>query len=157
MITETELKTAIIDLLKIKYPNPPYSYYGVEVTEGYQVPAFFVDLRLRGMSDETINIVSKTYDVYITHFPKKVKEVAYLNMVTDVELLLTTRDARKRKPRMTLKVGERYIKVDDFSYDYAGKKKNLLQIEGAMMFNDFFEESSDYEPMTHLHNSFNEK
>jgi hypothetical protein len=151
VITDSELKKAIIGLLKSKYPDPPYLYYGVEVAEGYQTPAFFVDLRLRGMKDETINIVSKQYDVYITHFPKRPKETEYLNMVAGVELLLTTTDKRKRKPRMTLKVGERYIGIDEFSYDYVGKKNNLLRLEWTMQFYDFIDDGPRQELMTHLH------
>jgi hypothetical protein len=139
MIKETDLKRAVVNLLKEKYRDPPHSYYGVEVTEGYKKPAFLVDVRLRGMSDETANIVSKQYDVTIVHFPKKVRETEYLAMVDDIAALLARRDRRKGRPCMTLKVGDRYIGVHGYAYDYVGKKRDLLQIEWSMSFNDFAE------------------
>jgi len=151
MITETELKKAVIDLLKEAYPAPKYRYYGIEVSEGYQRPAFFVDLRLRSRNDETANIISKMYDVTITHFPKRIKETVYTAMIDDIAALLMQKDTRKRKPRMTLKVGDRYIKVEDYAYDYAGKNNNLLQIEWSMTFCDFAEEGpSEYQTMNYM-------
>jgi hypothetical protein len=150
MTDDKDIKKAIIDLLKAKYPQPPYSYYGIEVVEGYTPPAFFVDLRPRGMTDETINVMSRGYDVYIKHFPRKVDEAAYLDIIREVTRSLTAHDKRKRKPRMTLKVGERYIKVDEFGYDYVGKNGDILQIEWNMTFYDFIEDGPQYEVMKEL-------
>lgn len=136
MITEIELKKAIIDLLKQKF-SQQYKYYGMEVTEGYSKPSFFVDIRLINETDETANLIRKEYQTYITYFSKKVSEVDNLNKVEEVRQLLRCTDKKKRKRDMTIKVKDRYIKVDNYHFGYIGEANNILQIVFDFSFLEF--------------------
>ena len=137
MITEIDLKKAILDLLKTKYAPPEYHYYGIEVTEGCEKPYFFTDLRLMRQQDETANIVSKEYYLAITYQGKKTSEEDNFNKIEEIRELLCCIDDKNRKRKMVLKVKDRYIKIEDFSYTYTGEANNILQIQIEMSFYDF--------------------
>ena len=137
MITEIDLKKAILDLLKTKYAPPQYHYYGIEVTEGCKKPYFFTDLRLMRQQDETANIVSKQYYLAITYQGKTVSEEDNFKKIEEIRELLCCVDERNRKRKMVLKVKDRYIKIEDFSYTYTGEENNILQIQVDLNFYEF--------------------
>lgn len=142
MITEIDLKKAIVTLLQSKYDKKEYHYYGIEVTEGCKKPYFFTDLRLISQRDETANIVSKKYLVMITYQAKKVSEMDNFEKVEEIRQLLCCNDDRNRKRTMTIKVKERYIKIDDFSFSYVGEETNILQIQIDLSFLEFAEQKA---------------
>lgn len=137
MITEIDLKKAIVSLLQSKYATSQYHYYGIEVTEGNKKPYFFTDLRLLTQQDETANIVSKKYFVAITYQPQKINEVDNFKKVEEIRELLCCIDDKKRKRKMAIKVKDRYIKVYDYSYTYTGEGNNILQIQMNLSFLEF--------------------
>ena len=137
MITEIDLKKAIVSLLQSKYAISQYHYYGIEVTEGNKKPYFFTDLRLMTQQDETANIVSKKYFVAITYQPKQISEADNFEKVEGIRQLICCIDDKKRKRKMTIKVKDRYIKVDNFSYTYTGEENNILQIQMDLSFVEF--------------------
>lgn len=137
MITEIDLKKAILDLLKTRYPPTQYHYYGIEVTEGCQKPYFFTDLRLVRQQDETANIISKEYYLSITYQSKKINEEDNFNKVNEIRELFCCVDEKNRKRKMVLKVKDRYIKIEDFSYTYTGEENNILQIQIEFSFLEF--------------------
>lgn len=137
MINEIDLKKAIVSLLQSKYATPQYHYYGIAVTEGNKKPYFFTDLRLLTQQDETANIVSKKYFVAITYQPQKINEVDNFKKVEEIRELLCCIDDKKRKRKMTIKVKDRYIKVDNFSFTYTGEENNILQIQMDLSFLEF--------------------
>ncbi len=142
MITEIDLKKAIISLLQSRYATSQYHYYGIEVTEGCKKPYFFVDLRLMSQKDETANIVSKKYFVSITYQSKQISETDNFEKVEEIRQLLCCNDDRNRKRKMTIKVKDRYIKVDDFSFTYVGEETNILQIQIDLSFLEFAEQKA---------------
>lgn len=137
MISEIELKKAILDLLKTKYPSESYKYYGIEVSEGCKRPSFFVDMRLEKEQDATANLIKKEYAVYITYFAEKVNETDNLKKVEEIRQLLRCTDNKKRKRDMTIKVKERYIKIENYHYGYTGEANNILQIMFDFSFLEF--------------------
>lgn len=143
MITEIELRKALLDTLKKKYPTSQYKYYGIEVTEGLTRPSFFVDVRLLRQQDATLNIIEKEYTVTITYFAEQVNEVDYLTKVEEIKELLRSTDKRKRKPFMGLTVKNKYIRINNFHYDYTGEANNILQILFDFSFLEFDERTEE--------------
>ena len=142
MITEIDLKKAIVSLLQSRYVTSQYHYYGIEVSEGNKRPYFFTDLRLLTQQDETANIVSKKYFVAITYQPKQISEIDNFEKVEEIRQLLCCNDDRNRKRKMTIKVKDRYIKIDDFSFTYVGEETNILQIQMNLNFLEFAEQKA---------------
>lgn len=142
MISEIDLKTAILDLLKQKYKpkgkgKSGYRYYGIEVSEGCERPYFFVDLRLMNQRDETANIVSRYYSVFIIYQGAALSEVDYYKKVNEIRDLLCCIDKKNKKRKMVLKVKNRYIKIQNYSFGYTGEGNNILQIEFDLSFYEF--------------------
>lgn len=139
MIKVVMLKTTILQLLKTIYPDENYKYYGIEVSEGYLKPSFFVDVRMSGQTDETINIVKKDFSVTITYFQKKINEMDNLKKVDEIKDVLCAIDQKNRKRKMVLKVGDRFLPVNNYFYSYTGENNNILQIFFDISFYDFDE------------------
>ena len=73
----------------------------------------------------------------ITYQPQKISEADNFEKVEGIRQLLCCIDDKKRKRKMTIKVKDRYIKVDDYSYTYTGEENNILQIQMNLSFLEF--------------------
>ncbi|BBF45074.1 hypothetical protein lbkm_3833 [Lachnospiraceae bacterium KM106-2] len=148
MTTMIDIKKAINSLLKMKYPT--YKRYGIEVTEGYERPSFFVDLRLDGRNDATANIEKKDCSCTITYFARKIDDIDNLTKVEEIQQLLSGKDSRNRKKRMCLYVNDRYIPVTKYHFGYTGEKNNILQIGFTISYFDFCQEEEDRQLMQEM-------
>jgi len=131
MITEIQLKAAIIRLLKAAFPD--VNIYGVGVVEGFKRPCFFTEMILVSETDETVNICKKTYSFTILYVADKITEVDSLKKVDGIRNMLKCVDERNRKRKMVIKVndtklGDRYIKVSNFYYTFVGDDTDYLQV-----------------------------
>lgn len=126
MITAMEIKQALVAMLKQKYDC---KVYGMEIREGYKRPSFFVDVRPLFERDVNANYTEKAFYIAITYFQDKQKEADNLRKVQELSELLRPADARNPKRLQRLKVGERYLPITDFSANYIGTEKNILQVE----------------------------
>lgn len=126
MITAIEIKQALTAMLKQKYDC---KVYGMEIREGYKRPSFFVDVRPLSERDISANYTEKAFYIAITYFQDKQQEADNLRKVQELSELLRPEDARNPKRLQRLKVGERYLPITDFSANYIGTEKSILQVE----------------------------
>lgn len=131
MITQKDILEEINHLLKEKYG---YKVYGIEVSEGYKKPSFFVDLRLTGQTDESANMVRQSYNVSIVYFQRNVNEIDCLDKAEGIRQCLISKDVKNTKKKMMLKVKDRYISVEGFETGYIGRNNNILQINFDLAF-----------------------
>ena len=117
-MTLLELKKALIQKMQTLYPSTEYHYYGVEVVEGYVKPAFFTQLKPVTMDFANKNSTENVLAFYITYFQKQTDEVDMLRKVDGIRALFGK----------YLQVGDRAVDITDFSFDYVGNDRNILEI-----------------------------
>lgn len=133
MIGLFDIKTTLGDLLGKKYG---YKIHGMEVTEGYDRPSFFIDVRQTNASDVNANYSEKSFYITITYFQKELDEADNLEKVQEIEQLLRPNNVKNGRRLMRLNVGERYLPVFDYANDYVGTDRNILQIEFEIKFQE---------------------
>lgn len=117
MIKKTDIYEAVILLLQNQYPT--YKTYGHEVTEGYEKPAFFVDLIPRSISNDSINYKSYAYTIIITYFQDEANEADNLKKADELQELFGYK----------LKVKEELFNITNYSYEFIGQNTNVLQVK----------------------------
>ena len=137
-MTLLDIKAALLQKLKSKYPPDQYHYYGLEVVEGYKKPSFFTQLKPVTLAFSNKNSTENVLTFYITYFQKEIDEVDMLRKVDEIRELFG----------MFLKVGERAMDISDFSFDYAGNDKNILEISFDLEFFGKLEHDTDAELIT---------
>ena len=143
-----DVKEALTALLRGKY-GTAYRIYGKPDEEGFETPAFFVDVRLVDLHAETINIFKKEFSVHIVYFQEDPSgagaEADQYQKIDDIANLLVSRDARNPKGGLKLKVKDRFIDATEFSSDYTGRANNILSISFSLSLMDFKEVRSEEE------------
>lgn len=112
----SEIKKAVNEKLKALYPDIPR--YGKEVADGYSHPCFFPYILPKGSRADTKNFASGGFTVKIT----------YMQDVKDEADMLEKYDCIAEGFGMFLQVGERKILAGEKSFEYVGKKADILQI-----------------------------
>lgn len=123
-MTLIELKKALIEKMKTKYPESTYRYYGIEVVEGYQKPSFFTQLKPITLDFSNRNSTENVLTFYITYFQKEINEADMLRKVDELRELFG----------QYLMVGKRAVDISNFDFDYAGNDKNILEISFDLEF-----------------------
>ena len=133
MISAIDIKTAVISLLRKRYPE--VKCYGADVKEGLRKPAFNIQLIPSDISGSNYSTYSSVYLCTITYFQKKVSEVDMLSVAAGVHKLF----GRK------LKVKDRRLNVSSFQYDLIGENGELLQMSAEFEFLDAWERDKEPE------------
>ena len=113
-----EIKKAVNELLKGRYPPPQYKIYGKEIKEGYDAPCFFTEILDRGGKGETKNFAKGGFTIKITYFQAEKNELDQLEKVDEIKDLFG----------LIFCVGDRKLTIGDFSHDYIGEYQDILQI-----------------------------
>ena len=114
----TEIKKAVNELLKERYPPPQFKIYGKEIKEGYDAPCFFTEILDRGSRAETKNFARGGFTVKITYFQTEKNELDQLEKVDEIKDLFG----------LFLCVGNRRLTIGDFEHDFIGEYQDILQI-----------------------------
>lgn len=138
MITEFDLKNALLSLIQSQYKFPQYHFYSVESAEQKEKPYFVTNMQLLEQTDETLNVILKKYFVTITYEPQQRDEMDHFEKIETFRQLLYQKNDNMKKSNMGIQVKEKHIKVDKFAYTYVGNEKNQLQIQLNL---SFFESS----------------
>lgn len=125
-MTATDIVKAVATMLREEYAC---KVHGLEVKEGYDRPSFFVDVRPLSERDVNANYTEKSFYVSVTYFQDVLNEADNLKKAQGIAELLRPADANNPKRLQRLKVGVRYLPVEDFSVNYIGTEKNVLQVE----------------------------
>ena len=114
----TEIKKAVNELLKGRYPPPQYRIYGKEIREGYIAPCFFTEILDGGSRAETKNFARGSFTLKITYFQTEKNELDQLEKVDEIKDLFG----------LFFCVGDRKLTTGEFSHDYIGEYQDILQI-----------------------------
>lgn len=124
MTTVSDIRVAVLNLLKGKYPT--YKRYGNEVTEGFDKPSFFVSIQPTINSNESVNFKKYGYSIVITYFQEKAKETDNMQKVAEIEELFGYQMPVKNK----------LINITNYDYQFVGNNNNILQITVDVEFYD---------------------
>jgi hypothetical protein len=136
-MTYTEIKKAIVSMLREVYPKNPI--YGTDITEGYKTPCFFVSINI-DYEGGTYNITEKTLYVNITKVQKTANEIDALEFFQSVE----------DKFYPILRVGDRCLTTSDFQHGFEGDHKNVPYIEFQSNFYDVLTHKDQSETMREI-------
>lgn len=117
-IKYVEIKKAINELLKKKYPSEQYKIYGKEIKEEYNTPCFFTEILDNGGAAETKNFANGSFTIKIVYFQKEKNELDQLEKVDEIKDLFG----------LFFCIGNRKLTISDFSHDYIGEYQDILQI-----------------------------
>lgn len=130
-MTLTELKAALIKLLKTKYPD--FKYYSTSVMENYTRPCFFTQIKPVEADITNYNTRSNRVVFYVTYLAKKSDEAETLQMVDDIRDLFG----------LYVQVGERAVRVESYDWDFIGDDRNIPDISIGLYWYDRIEHKTD--------------
>ena len=111
-----DLKGRCVEIVHDLYPN--MKIYSMAVTENFKRPAIFMVLEPMVAEPTNYNSRHNLFTLYITLFQKVIDEYEALDFIENI------RDTFG----LSIKVGDRAVKVVDFSYDFTGTNRNIPEI-----------------------------
>lgn len=144
-MTLKEVKAGLLDLMKTIFPaqstempdGAGYHYYSMAVSEGMKRPCFFTQLKPVDMSSVNYNTRNNDMTFYITYFQEEIDEEDMLDVIQSLRDLFG----------LDVKIGDRYIKVSDFSWDFVGTERNVLEISVSLNWMDEIEHNRNTQPL----------
>ena len=117
-MTLIEVKKALLELLKNVFKEPEYKYYSTAVTENYDRPCFFTQLRPIEVAPANYNTILNRMAFYITFMQKSADEAEGLTVIEKI----------KQAFGLSVIMGDRAADVTGFEWDYIGTERNIPQI-----------------------------
>lgn len=114
----TEIKKAVNQLLKERYPPPQYKIYGKEIKEGYEAPCFFTEIIDKGSRAQTKNFAQGGFTVKIIYFQQEKNELDQLEKADEIKSLFG----------LVFCVGQRKLTVGECSHEFIGEYSDILEI-----------------------------
>lgn len=120
----SDIKKAVNEKLIRLFPDmqPPY---GKETVQGHVRPCFFSEVYVRGRTK------NKTYNEN-----EGIITLTYLQDMPDELDAIQKYDAVREAFGQKLKVGKRYLNIEETGYSWTGKDDNILQIEIEISYED---------------------
>jgi len=117
-MTLSELKKGLLSLMQTIYPETEYKYYGMDVSEGFERPSFFTQIKPVDMDPNNYNSRNNRVTFFIDYMQEIVDEVDALDKI---QLIRDTFG-------LAVKIGDRAVKVVSFDYDFIGTERNIPEI-----------------------------
>lgn len=138
MIKLTDIYTAVGGLLRSKYN---YAVNQDESKEGFEKPSFFVQLKPKTMSNESIHYKRYEFTIIITYFQEVYNEIDNYIKIDEIQELFGNH----------IRINENEaIHINDYDYDFIGTKTNILQISLEIEFYKHLEVNEGSEILTDL-------
>lgn len=117
-MTLSELKKGLLSLMQTIYPETEYKYYGMDVSEGFERPSFFTQIKPVEMDPNNYNSRNNRVTFFIDYMQEIVDEVDALDKIQQI------RDSFG----LAVKIGDRAVKVVSYDYDFIGTERNIPEI-----------------------------
>ena len=115
-MTLNDLKDRCVEIVQTAHPTK--KIYSIAVTENFKRPAIFLVLKPTVADPTNYNSRHNLFTLIITYFQSVVDEYDALDFIDGIRNLFG----------LSIKVGDRAVKVVDFSYDFVGTKRNIPEI-----------------------------
>lgn len=130
MTTLKEIKKAVTAVLKKAYPEN--KVYGVDTTEGYEKPSFFVYVT-QTFSETTKNAAHKNVEIEVDFVQNSPNESEAMEFFEKMERIFHHK----------LDTGKRKLTTSDFSMEFQGEHQNIPCFFFNLEFWDAFEKEPD--------------
>lgn len=117
-MTLSELKKGLLSLMQTIYPETEYKYYGMDVSEGFERPSFFTQIKPVEMDPNNYNSRNNRVTFFIDYMQEIVDEVDALDKIQQI------RDSFG----LAVKIGDRAVKVVSYDYEFIGTERNIPEI-----------------------------
>lgn len=128
-MTYAELKAGLNALLQSVYPmsseDPKvktYTYYGLEVIEGYERPCFFTRLETGESRPENKSTLYHRLTFNIMYIPEETDEIDMMEKVD------TIRELFELGARITTATESRWVDFKGFDFGFDGSERDILEI-----------------------------
>lgn len=117
-MTLLEVKKGLLAKMKEAFPASKYKYYSTAVSEGFQRPCFFTQLKPTDTSPRNYNSRNMQATLYITFFQRSVDEAESLEVIQKIQDIFG----------LYVKIDNRVIHVTNMDWDFIGKENNIPEI-----------------------------
>lgn len=138
MIKQVDIGEAVKNILENKFSG--CNVYADEVQEGFNLPAFFVEL-IPATHNVSTNFNSNDLTITITYLPETYTAEDNANVADEIKAAFG----------MFFKVGTRALKIDDISFHKTGENKEILQVDISIKYFDGLEKTETEDVMNELH------
>lgn len=134
MITQIDLKAALLSKLKTVFSDADYDYYsGTDVFESYKRPSFFTWLELNNFEAVNQRMSKSSYDYIIDYFQPEQDEIDLMIKTTKIQELFV----------LGFYCKNRHIMIDNFDFNFIGKNNNVAEITVTFSFYDAIAQSEE--------------
>lgn len=142
--SEIALKSSINEFLRNLFGENT-RIYGHEVVQGYDAPCFFTSILLTNEKAFSATTSLKTYRCYITllQSPEDFNEVLCFQVLDKIRKGLIENDPSLS--HYVLKVDDRYLSADEFSYSFNGEDQDVFEISFTLQLPDNLTEDRGYD------------
>lgn len=117
-MTVSDVKKGFLDRMKTAFPETEYTYYSMDVKEGFERPCFFT--QIKPMDNKAANYNSRRTQatLYIDYLQETIDEADFLDVIQELQDTFG----------LAVRIGDRAVHVTDFDWDYIGTGKNAAEI-----------------------------
>lgn len=128
-MTLLEVKKGLLAKMKEAFPASKYKYYSTAVSEGFQRPCFFTQLKPTDTSPRNYNSRNMQATLYITFFQRSVDEAESLEVIQKIQDIFG----------LYVKIDNRVIHVTNMDWDFIGKENNIPEIRIDLLWGEAIE------------------
>ena len=132
-MTLLEVKKGLLAKMKEAFPASKYKYYSTAVSEGFQRPWFFTQLKPTDTSPRNYNSRNMQATLYITFFQRSVDEAESLEIIQKIQDIFG----------LYVKINNRVIHVTNMDWDFIGKENNIPEIRIDLLWGEKIEHKNN--------------
>lgn len=132
-MTIIDVKKGLLEQMQTIFPKTKYKYYAVGITEGFERPSFFTQLKPTSIETVNFNTRSVTSTLYITFHQEVFDEAVALKVIEQLKDLFC----------LYVKIGDRAVKVEGFSFEFVGNDDDTAQITVDIQWSEKIEHLND--------------
>ena len=132
-MTLLEVKKGLLAKMKEAFPASKYKYYSTAVSEGFQRPCFFTQLKPTDTSPRNYNSRNMQATLYITFFQRSVDEAESLEIIQKIQDIFG----------LYVKINNRVIHVTNMDWDFIGKENNIPEIRIDLLWGEKIEHKNN--------------
>lgn len=132
-MTLLEVKKGLLAKMKEAFPASKYKYYSTAVSEGFQRPCFFTQLKPTDTSTRNYNSRNMQATLYITFFQRSVDEAESLEIIQKIQDIFG----------LYVKINNRVIHVTNMDWDFIGKENNIPEIRIDLLWGEKIEHKNN--------------
>ena len=132
-MTLLEVKKGLLAKMKEAFPASKYKYYSTAVSEGFQRPCFFTQLKPTDTSPRNYNTRNMQATLYINFLQESADEAESLAVIQKTQDIFG----------LYVRIDKRIIHVINMDWDFIGKENNIPEIRIDLLWGEKIEHKNN--------------